>query len=74
MGTGRVSTTNSNLTSAIPVRFSSLGTFVAEFYRQILIKTLSAPYEIEGNQVAIGASVGIALSPGTRQSLPAAVL
>ncbi len=29
-----------------------------------LIRTLSAPYEIEGNQVIIGASVGIALSPG----------
>lgn len=35
MGTGRVSTTNSRSTSAIPVRFSSLGEFVAEIYRQI---------------------------------------
>ncbi|MDA9505827.1 diguanylate cyclase [Bradyrhizobium sp. CCBAU 11386] len=29
-----------------------------------LIRSLSAPYEIDGNQVVIGASVGIALSPG----------
>lgn len=29
-----------------------------------LIRTLSAPYEIDDNEVIIGASVGIALSPG----------
>jgi diguanylate cyclase (GGDEF)-like protein/PAS domain S-box-containing protein len=29
-----------------------------------LIKILSAPYDIEGNEVVIGASIGIALSPG----------
>nr|WP_283805534.1 EAL domain-containing protein [Bradyrhizobium tropiciagri] len=29
-----------------------------------LIRTLSTPYEIDGNEVVIGASVGIALSPG----------
>jgi predicted signal transduction protein with EAL and GGDEF domain len=29
-----------------------------------LIKMLSAPYEIDGNEVIIGASIGIALSPG----------
>ena len=29
-----------------------------------LINVLSAPYEIDGNEVVIGASVGIALSPG----------
>jgi diguanylate cyclase (GGDEF)-like protein/PAS domain S-box-containing protein len=29
-----------------------------------LIGTLSAPYEIDGNELVIGASVGIALSPG----------
>ncbi len=29
-----------------------------------LIKNLSAPYEIDGNEVVIGASIGIALSPG----------
>jgi diguanylate cyclase (GGDEF)-like protein/PAS domain S-box-containing protein len=29
-----------------------------------LIATLSAPYEIDGNELVIGASVGIALSPG----------
>jgi diguanylate cyclase (GGDEF)-like protein/PAS domain S-box-containing protein len=29
-----------------------------------LIKILSAPYEIDGNEVVIGASIGIALSPG----------
>ena len=29
-----------------------------------LIKTLSAAYEIDGNEVIIGASIGIALSPG----------
>ncbi|WP_456828083.1 putative bifunctional diguanylate cyclase/phosphodiesterase [Bradyrhizobium sp. USDA 4518] len=29
-----------------------------------LIQTLSAPYEIGGNEVVIGASIGIALSPG----------
>src|SRR6516165_7097771 len=29
-----------------------------------LIKVLSAPYDIDGNEVVIGASIGIALSPG----------
>jgi diguanylate cyclase (GGDEF)-like protein len=29
-----------------------------------LIKTLSAPYDIDGHEVVIGASIGIALSPG----------
>jgi diguanylate cyclase (GGDEF)-like protein/PAS domain S-box-containing protein len=29
-----------------------------------LIATLSAPYEIDGNELVIGASIGIALSPG----------
>ncbi|WP_027527492.1 bifunctional diguanylate cyclase/phosphodiesterase [Bradyrhizobium sp. Ec3.3] len=29
-----------------------------------LISALSAPYEIDGNQIVIGASIGIALSPG----------
>ena len=29
-----------------------------------LIKTLSAAYEVDGNEVIIGASIGIALSPG----------
>ncbi|WGD56780.1 EAL domain-containing protein [Bradyrhizobium sp. CB1650] len=38
-------------------------THVSQFAAD-LIKTLSAPYEIDGNQVAVGASVGIALSPG----------
>ncbi|MEY9880621.1 diguanylate cyclase (GGDEF)-like protein [Bradyrhizobium sp. USDA 328] len=38
-------------------------THVSQFAAD-LIRTLSAPYEIDGNQVIIGASVGIALSPG----------
>jgi diguanylate cyclase (GGDEF)-like protein/PAS domain S-box-containing protein len=29
-----------------------------------VIKTLSAPYDIDGNEIVVGASIGIALSPG----------
>src|SRR5690606_7733222 len=31
---------------------------------QRMIEALSAPFEIEGHQISIGASVGIALAPG----------
>ena len=33
-----------------------------------LINVLSAPYDLDGNEVVIGASIGIALSPGDGQS------
>src|SRR6516225_11687736 len=33
-----------------------------------LIKVLSAPYDIDGNELVIGASIGIALSPGDGES------
>ncbi|MGE5159448.1 MAG: putative bifunctional diguanylate cyclase/phosphodiesterase [Gemmatimonas sp.] len=43
---------------------SDLSPNEASHFASRLIGVLSAPYEIDGNEVVIGASIGIALSPG----------